>query len=835
MLVRVMQRLEERHCKPASRERQIVELDPGVDLRLSPDRFDSDDELLVARARRWLPAHHHLPEDLEHNLDHFAVRWLPAIVSVTFGMISGLSSTWFTDRDHQVQVFWFVSIVSIQFLLLVPAAVFLVFQGWQTRHSKHADPATKPFGFLNLILAVFVGGFVRCMLWLARCIPGATSQRAKAGVEHDHGLGWKAIAEVLFESHALRLKVAMSLHLFWLTALSLALIGLGWRTAGDQYKFSWRSTWIDAAAIREVSNFVAAIGPANRLFAKRPIDEAAVDYLRKSPEQLEQEEREWRLKQEELELPLDDISKRWEQRRLEIQQSWLCTLVDFILLLAVLPRALVLAPTILLWKRERDAECRVDLDDPYCLELLALLRKTGPKFVPGSPQPESQSVLTNLPAERTPMVEPPAVPAVNSLRTSKRLWIAGYNLDPPTADVLALPPELAGVTWVGELNGMSDRDELLRDIGRTSGSCRLVLFVRALMTPDKTVVGFLRDTHNGIAEPHGLLVVLTELDVLRVNFDNDLNKVRARLNLWVSKCREAGLEEGDCLEFDHLTLTAASRDLLARRLADWYAGNVHLERKRHWAGKLPAAFDAISRFVDERPDMQSRDDTIALTHEIHKTLSGIYCGDRPLANPLDLLQRALPRRLEQARDEIRNAIGDFADDHAEGLPEVWKKQVRGLLAWWKILQQVNWRWSVAGGILCSVAAPVGVLAVAGLSGLPLVMPVALFGGLGGIVTAATAQTTIFDRLRTLLARSEVGDTHRPTSPGARATIGLDELIRSSVLWALVLELQGTPEDVLVDTLNSLTSGIDQQIEDITAAKGCLEQIQRRYQQLRTEG
>ncbi|MCX7422128.1 MAG: DUF2868 domain-containing protein [Planctomycetia bacterium] len=838
LLVHVMKRLSCRSQKASAATNSLcIELDPVVDLSLSPDQYDSDEVLLVDRARKWLTVRHDLPADLGISL----IPWVLLAVAGMTGVLSGLGSRWFTDDERQVQVFWFVSVVVAHAFILLISVAFLGFLIWLPRNSA---PISSSIGLRHWIRRKFVD----CLVWVVRHVTAVKPLPTNDANEHSRIEVWAAITDVLCENRSVRLLLAMAMHLLWLTALTSALIGLVWRTAAEEYKFSWRTTWVVTSSVGSGLSRLSAIGPTQRLMETHPIDEAAIDYLRKSPEQLSQEELEWRRQQQSAGLTKSEIAKHWEQRTMTIQRAWLCTLVDFILLLAVLPRALAFVATVLLWRRERNAECCLNLSDPYYAELIALLRGTTPRFVPGTAGITDLAVAvtdntaTMPPAATSSQESPPSL-----TESAMHLWLAGYNLDPPAVSSWQLPPVLMAAKWIerGKLVGATSRCEFLDELRatRSQGPLRLILFVPTGMTPDQNLVRFLQDARNSLSAQHELLVVLSDLETLRINYGNDADKVRRRLELWSQKCRDAGLDDGDWLEFDHLTLTSGSREQFAQRLTHWLAGCLPVKRGRHWAGHLRVAFAEIYRVLKELPETPPPDSMIERTQALHEQLTRLYCGNRSSADRLDILRCALPQHMEQARSRMSDALkvmgSSFSEDRMRELKDVLECQIVGPLAWWQSLRRVNWRWSVAGGVLCAVAAPIGVLATAGMSALPFVMPAALFGGVTGTATTAVAMTVavekVFSRLRFLVTRPDGADSSFAASANGSSQIGLDELIRSSVLWTLVLELQGTPEVVLAETLNELTSEVGKQpIDRFADAEACLAQVEQRYHQLRME-
>lgn len=329
------------------------------------------------------------------------------------------------------------------------------------------------------------------------------------------------------------------------------------------------------------------------------------------------------------------------------------------------------------------------------------------------------------------------------------------------------------------LTGPASREEFLNRTWKNAA-----IGFKATIAPAQKEVRFLSDLREK-TNGERVLFVLGDLFTLRENYRRDAARVKARLDDWRSKIVFAGWPKELVVEFDH---DAATADSLAQFRAAvamcWQFQSIALPVGLRKAGRFARAAAEIRKSLAIR----THDDT-ALLKQTHDVIREIYQREKSLSFT-ELLQTSLPRTTGNASAAVRNSLKTL-----ESALDVKPEWLDGMMTASATLLKLQThgrslaKWGLASAALVAATTLTGGAALLPAAMLPVVAQTALFAGLGGGITA----TLVRYRL-----------TSAPVASSATVVDdGLDPFVRSLALWSLLLELAGSPEEVLLDVLPKL--------------------------------
>lgn len=288
-----------------------------------------------------------------------------------------------------------------------------------------------------------------------------------------------------------------------------------------------------------------------------------------------------------------------------------------------------------------------------------------------------------------------------------------------------------------------------------------------------------------------LFAILSGGERLRKRYNNQEN-VAVHLADWRRKLKLAGFSEGRFIDFDHEHATDESKKLAREKLAGL---------ETHF--RLPGKFDRAAKLILSDADVVGKDDKPfwdRLT-ELNESINKLYASEFEAFQEI-LSKIELPSDVVDKATDALEQIHDAAKTGEKFVREEVKKSVEKLAGtsyWlWKNMPSLK-TIGVTAAVGVGLAAAGTFLAVPGGAAALAVLPYAVGIG-GGIGATAPFVRRYLPGLSDILPKN---DKKSPKEPGTDHGDEIAELVRSSTVWALILEMQGLPEYVLVQHLDRL--------------------------------
>jgi hypothetical protein len=435
--------------------------------------------------------------------------------------------------------------------------------------------------------------------------------------------------------------------------------------------------------------------------------------------------------------------------------------------------------------------------------------------------------LGDRPVDAPSMPQPPP----------KSAAIFGYEVETPASGWGdAIPVSMLGeVADLGNAADRKSRSRVVSELGRLASEVRfLTIVVDLIGSPDNHFVSFLRAAIASLpadAIPR-TVVLLSGGDDLRVKFSGDAERIRVRVRLWRDKVAECGVHENHVFEFDHRVATPESRRHLLERLEPILGAIPGQVLRSAAAVCLAGKFDRASKLIcasaKSAATYSGPDQFANQTRELHEKICGLYDHEvtwlsrtcAAFSHPSD----SLPPLVAAGADQASAAL-DKLQDGASSLIDVGRENLQQAQQWWSrfkgYARGLSGRWAIAGGLAAALGGS--------LVGVPAMATVWL---LAAGAAVGSQFPLLKQKLFALLPYASDNQMEAADAGVAPAGFSLDDLVRTNVVWALVLELQGNSEETIATTLrcvlNDCCPGF---IETVNETQELLDQVQQRLRQM----
>ncbi|MHB1035010.1 MAG: DUF2868 domain-containing protein [Pirellulales bacterium] len=386
--------------------------------------------------------------------------------------------------------------------------------------------------------------------------------------------------------------------------------------------------------------------------------------------------------------------------------------------------------------------------------------------------------------------------------------IVGYEVEAPAGgwrDAIPLST-LGEVAALGNAADRKSRGRAVSELSRLASEVRfLTIVVDVIGSPDSQFVTFLRAAIASLPSDAALrtVVLLSGGDGLRVKFSDDAERIRVRVRLWREKSAECGVQENHVFEFDHRVATPESRRQLLDRLESIRGAmpgeELHSPTTVVVAGKFGHASKLIRAAARAAASYSETDQFAHQTRELHKKIRDLYDQEATwlsrtclaFGHPSD----SLPPLAAPDGDQASHAF-DKLQNGAASLIDVGCEKLQRARQWWSSFsgyaRGLSGHWAVAGGLAAALGG-----SLAGVPAIATVWLLAAGAALGAQLPALKQKLVCLlpPASDKQMEAADAGDT--PTG------FSLDDLVRTNVVWALVLELQGNSEETIATTLRCL--------------------------------
>lgn len=323
---------------------------------------------------------------------------------------------------------------------------------------------------------------------------------------------------------------------------------------------------------------------------------------------------------------------------------------------------------------------------------------------------------------------------------------------------------------LGAIETRDDQRRVLADL-QTAELGAVIMVCDLTATPDRGASAFARELSAASSAP--LLAILSGGQRFRQRADQD--GIEQRIEDWRLALAHGGVAAQDVLALDLDHLTADSK----KRLRTFLTGDGEHEAGR----KLEEACELILGSLERQPD----GDALATQAELHRDIARLYSADQK-TRWRDMLN------VSADQSDLSRSIRRSVDRTLHILP----RRLR-----------INPRWIAAGTITgalgCVTAATL--LSPVAISALPIWSIIG--GAVGGLVTNLSGSA------------EHEGD--------AALAAGLSDRLRSAVLFATLLELQGRDETTISRVLDRTANGAENgDVETIDAARRWLDDWRHRF-------
>lgn len=708
----------------------------------------------------------------------------------------GLAEPWLRQGEV-VNVEWIFGFLATLVISMTITSLLMILAIFAKRKPEDSTANAATQSFAKLLIVHWIIQFVirRAVPWIERRIlkrSGDKSPEEIKRIEH--------VTECLYDtlsrqSRRTALEAAATSNTVWFLLSIGVLLSLGKMGLFREYDFRWQATIVSEEFMRDAT--VAMAAPLRGFPLVSQPDAADVRWLATG------------------ELSETDDQANPEASHQNHRQLWGRLFLAYLLYYGVLPRFVLMV--ISRWLAARGWKgLRPNLKDAYFKTIIANIETPPFESTLEEQESEAGGQGPEVEGERGG-VSPPVpliVPATredqeaDDSRSPEEIPIGtntvvfSYDVQEPNE---GWPKALAmagngSVINLGNAGDRAGRKRATTELCSHRDEVGLLVIVANLVdNPDGLFEHFIRETIGQLHPKAGRSMVLVGGERLRQRFEGDARKISDRIELWKHKGMASGIEREKILEFDIEHATTAARELLRERMQAFQPSAK--EPGQQTAGLQSAGLFrkattvVIMSHIHEDTARQSAEQLRETTLTVHQQLRSLY---QKQASALDKAFAHV--KIDTGR--IRSAVSDkahFAAGQLDRLEEF--SRMTAVIG--RYTKGLSGKWAIGGGLVCALGS--GALAVlAAPALLPALIPAAALGAqagvLGGVLSAHAPHLAAKLRFRKDKPE-DTADEAQEEHP--EDSFALEDLVRSSTLLALILELQGNSEDRIARALEAI--------------------------------
>jgi hypothetical protein len=751
-----------------------------------------------------------------------------AVIALVFMTALWLTKVLGADAAGNVSIQGFMLFVAFETIMLIPHTT-LTISAALTKPGKGHEPWVLS---IQGLVATFAAGAT----FLIRRLPDWILRRSTGRAAERRWLSAQVDEFISNQNRQVALLAASLSNAFWFCLILGVLLTAWWNTTWERFNYRWETSFLLES---EQVDVIQTIGAPIAWLVTLP-DEEAVHWLTHGENSVGPDRAAWEdLHQGEAGFPAAANREGWDrlwaeelERRASVEQDyraiWTKYLLGMLVVYGLIPRTILgLLQFFLRWVFARDLWPNVER--PYYRDTIENIYQPpiGLEDSPEEPQSEPEPPAP-LPPEPAPVAVAPSPPPPKREPTEN--WIVSYEVPTPSPGwpvALGFP---AGHphTDLGQVATRAERRALLDRVqAEADAVAHLFLVADVTESPDNTFQDYLRDLSSAVGGANKIVVILTELDRLRRQEEGDPTSIGKRVDVWISRCERSGIQAARVWQFDHTNSTAESLRQIKRRFEGTLGPTGNGQPTSRWvlAGRFLRAGEKITTSVASLKGDESSQELRERSKLLQQQLSELY---------REQVEQFLDRARQWTVDLGKNASATTQALRAQIPSALDPTNALGpLAAIGQSIKHLSSRWAFAGGGLGLMLGAGGVLA--SLPALPLAVAPAL-------VTAALASGAVTGTIGTLLGArasalsegkaAELSADQLVRDPAAAEGFGRDDLARTSILWALVLELQGNSADALADCLAEVTESAGDEplisAEEVSAAVHRIDAALRAY-------
>lgn len=758
-----------------------------------------------------------------------------AILLIAFGIAEPL-----LKEGQVVNVEWLFGFLATLVVSMLITTVLMILAVFARRRNEDSPDETSSGGvtttFAKLLVVHWLIQFVirRAVPWIERRILKRTGEKSPEEIKRIEKVTENLYDTLSQQSRRTALEAAATSNTVWCLLSIGVLLSLGKMGLFRAYDFRWQATIVSEDFMRQTTQTMAM--PIQGLPLVEMPGEADVHWLAtgESPHPNPQGERGQSVDDSETAQESAEAAHQYHR------QLWGRLFLAYLLYYGVLPRFVLMV--ISRWLAARGWRgLRPRLKDPYFKTIVENIE--NPPFdshqeEQEEPEEEFIASVGRKPHEQTPnkqtqqarvaVAEKPHETTASDLGADTVV----FSFDIPEPDEgwpKALAMANGGVISLGNAGDRAGRKRAGEEIHEKRDDIGLLVIVADLVdNPDGLFEHFVKETVTSLHPEAGRALVLTGGERLRQRFEGDSQKIANRIELWKYKAAESGIEPDKIVEFDLEHATTKGRDLLKERMRAFQPKSAKPEGKSaklQYAGLFRKATSVvIMGRINESTARQSPEELQQTTLEIHRGLRSLY------QKQASALEKAFAN-VTIDTNRIRAAVSDKTYGQFDKLEEF----TRMTAVVQRYTKGLSGKWAVGGGLVCALGSG-ALAAIAAPALLPALIPAAAIGAqagvFGGVFSAHAPH--LFAKLKAgRSGAQEVAeelDEPLPDDPFC-----LDDLVRSSTLLALILELQGNPEDKIAKSLEAILPELpEHELTTPEAASGWLAEAANRTEKYFTQ-
>jgi hypothetical protein len=720
-----------------------------------------------------------------------------AVLVIAFGLAEPV-----LKEGAVVNVEWIFGFLATLIISMVISSVLMILAVFAKRKNEdspgqeHAGGATNSFAKLLIVHWLIQFVIRRAVPWIERRILKRSGDKSPEEVKRIEHVTESLYDTLSQQSRRTALEAAATSNTVWFLLSLGVLLSLGKMGLFREYDFRWKATIVSEEFMQQATQAMAL--PIKGWPLVSQPDEADVRWLATGPPS-----------------GTDNTGPSEENNQYH-RQLWGRLFLAYLLYYGVLPRFVLMV--ISRWLAARGWKgLRPQLKDPYFKTIVDNIET--PPFESTLEEQETQGEGEEASGGPMPAaqgerggVSPPVSSSVSLTESNQEADTSRSPVGTQTVVFSYDVPE-PGEGWPQALSMTANGSVInLGNAGDRAGRKRaateicdrreevglLVIVADLVDNPDGLFEHFVRETVQHLHPGAGRSLVLVGGERLRKRFEGDAKKVADRIDLWKQRGAESGIEREKIVEFDIEHATTLARNLLRERMRAFQpdAKGQSSSSGIQSAGLFrKACAVVIISYIHQDTAGQSAEGLGEVTLEIHKQLRGLYqkqasALEKSFANvniDTNRIRSAVSKTAHQAHSQF-DKLEEFSR-----MTAVVGRYTKGL----------SGKWAVGGGLVCALGS--GALAVlASPALLPALIPAAAIGAqagvLGGVLSAHAPHLAAKLRFRRPKTEEE---TDEAADDLPEAEFSLDDLVRSSTLLALILELQGNSEDRIAHTLESI--------------------------------
>ena len=729
------------------------------------------------------------------------------VLLIAFGLAEPL-----LKEGQIVNVEWLFGFLATLVVSMLITTILMVMAIFARRKEEDSPSGTGGGGatttFAKLLVVHWLIQFVvrRAVPWIERRVLKRAGEKTPEELKRIERVSECLYDTLSQQSRRTALEAAATSNTVWCLLSIGVLLSLGKMGLFREYDFRWKATIISEDSMLATTQTMASIIKGLPL-VEQP-SEADVHWLATG----------------ELSSPGEDAESE-ETSHQNHRQLWGRLFLAYLLYFGVLPRFVLMVVS--RWLAARGWKgLRPRLKDPYFKTIVENIE--NPPFdthQEEQEEPEEEFEPTVQKGERGG-VSPP-VPSSAPTTTERYEGPIGtdtvvfsYDVPEPSEGwPKALAMKGGNVTSLGNAGDRAGRKLAGEEIHKSRAEIGLVVIVANLVdNPDGLFAHFVKETVACLHPEAGRSLVLIGGERLRKRFEGDAEKIAARSKLWKYKAAEAGIEPGKIVEFDVEHATSAGREILKERMQSFLPDAAAKEdattsHEFQHAGLFAKAVSVvIMGKINEKTTGQSPEELQKTTLEIHQGLRSLY------QKQASALEKAFSN-VTIDTNRIRAAVSDKTHGHLDKLEEfsrmtaVVQRYTKGL----------SGKWAVGGGLVCALGSG-ALAAISAPALLPALIPAAAVGAQAGVLGGAISAHAphLFAKLTGRSSKREAEAEESEQEQPPEEPFCLDDLVRSSTLLALILELQGNTEDRIAESLEAILSELsEEELNTPEAASGWL--------------